>query len=576
MPIDMTDYKAFNPNRSDTSKGNALVPSLPAALRDACMDADQYLSTMARVSGLGVDFVGKAQAPVPSAYSYARIAYMPDANASGLMAWPGINPESLRKIVKENLIPRMVINQRKADVYRYSELAPAQLGQPGWRIEMIEHDKNPSRAIKNDMRDAERFIENCSRDYTYTQARERDANNLSAFSMYLAKTIEDLYTFDGWATWTDMDRAGRLRAFTNLPSGNIRLTFPGQGYKGDPTKFAALIDETGNPIMAFDRDELTWKVMCPRTDPDVMGYGYSITEQAVRLVQGFQGGIDLNCDTFTRSGIPNGMLLLMGDYWNQDQIDLLQREWQNMKKGQSKVWTVPVLAVPEDGDVKVLLLNDLKGTDLRYRDHLNLMAGAYCSIACFPVRRLGLFASGMSRDNEPVKGESMQVAGTDDPGLPRDLGFIGKNITEYFIAPNWPHLRFRFVNTDPKQDAREYELRRLSRTWGETRAEMDQDPLTNGVKADYKPLAEIMEMCPEDPSKIAAFQTLAVKYLELMMGDTGEGGEDGEGGGKDAKTPGAPFTSKIDPAVSETHGHASGVRRNSGAERRAAKVKEPA
>lgn len=941
--VDLSDTGIAYPNRGDTSKGNALLPLPPVELRGTISTAEHYLSTMQSLAGFAKDFIDKAQAPVPSAYSYARISYMPDANAAGLMAWPGINPESLRKIAKENIVPRLVINQRKADVYRYSTLSQAQLGQPGWRIEMRERDKHPSRAVQNDMRDAERFIQNCSRDYTYTQARERDAANLSPFSAFLAKTIEDLYTYDGWATWTDMNRRGQVNAFTTLPAGNIRLAFPGQGYKGDPDKFAALIDETGNPIGAYTRDELTWKVMSPRTDPDVMGYGWSPIEQAVRLVQAFQGGIDLNADTFcysedtevltkagwkrfdaadiaadefatlntlsgkmeyqkatdkvwqdyvgemytmksrsldfvvtpnhrvitqyrpaylatgksdyvaiqakdlyeklnsmtldsrrnyclpavsewegvpvqdklfvsgppqysntqdmrrsisgddycafmgaylsegsttydggaekdriaihqlrkskgyepyrvlltrilgkeppyagedrfyfgwrglaehvrqfgvdcytkripqeildapprqqqifwdhyvlgdgcttsrqtkfaksahdqthitttsrvmadqlqelaqkmgfaaticevdaarysvgkaigdhivrtavtrydvyikmspmqamtmekivyhgkigcvsvpngtlyvrrngksiwcgnTRNGIPNGMLLLMGDYWNQDQIDLLQREWQNMKKGQSKVWTVPVLAVPEDGDVKVLPLNDLKGTDIRYKDHLNLMGGMFCAVNCFPVRRLGLFISGNTVDNAPLKNESTAVGGTDDPGLPRDLNFIGEMISEYLIAPNWPHLFLRFCNTDPKSDSREYELRRLSRTWGETRRETDQDPLTSGVKTELKPLAEIMDLMPEDPAKISAFQVLATKYLELMMG----GGEENEAdGGKDSQpdNKGAPFPSKIDPAESEKHGHTSGVRRNSRAEKESAGTK---
>ena len=70
------------------------------------------------------------------------------------------------------------------------------------------------------------------------------------------------------------------------------------------------------------------------------------------------------------------------------------------------------------------------------------------------------------------------------------------------------------------------------------------------------PLAEI-------EAKLGAFATIAVKYLELKMGGGGEGGA---GGGKDAQEQGAPFPSKTDPGEALSHGHRSGVRRNSAAE----------
>ena len=521
---------------------------------------------MARYTSSVVDAVGKAQGPVPAAYSYATMSYMPDANQGGLMAWPGLNPESLKKICKENVIPRMVINQRKADVRRFSGIS-RQPWEPGWRIEMRESAETPSREIRNQIRDCERFIQNCSQDFSYTQVRERDQAMLCPFSTYLDKTIEDLYTYDGWATWTNTERSGRVSAFTTLPAGNIRLAFPGMGYKGDVNRFAALIDETGTPIDAFTRQELVWKVMNSRTDPEVGAYGWSFAEQGVRLIQAFQGAIDLNADTFSRNGIPNGILALMGDYWNQDQIDLLQREWQNMKKGQSKVWTVPVIAVPDDGDIKMIPLNDLKGTDVRYRDHMNMMGGAFCVVSGYPPSRLGLFASGHNSDNAPIEGESTQIEGSDDVGLPRDLGLLAECVTEYLIAPTWPRLVLRFKNADQKAAARDYEQRKLSRTWAESRAETDQPELTAGVSTELKPLLEIMQYCPEDPAKISAFQTLAVKYLELMMG-----GKDEDGG--DEASPGSPFNSKKDPARAEAHGHTAGVRRNSRAERQSAARKK--
>ena len=264
----------FSPNRGDTSKGNVLMALPPVELRQSLISAEHYLQVMGSAVNEAWNAIGKAAPPVPQAFSYARISYMPDANAAGLMAWPGINPESLRKVARENIVPRMVINQRKADIARYSEISQ-EPWQPGWRITTRDKEKHVSRAVRDDIRDAVRFLESCSRDFSYGDARGRDTGFLTPLAAFLQKSIEDIYTYDGWATWTDMDKAGRVKAFTSLPAGNIRLAFPGQGYKNDPTKFAALIDETGNPITSFTRDELVWKVMNPRTDPDVGDYAPS-------------------------------------------------------------------------------------------------------------------------------------------------------------------------------------------------------------------------------------------------------------------------------------------------------------
>ena len=103
------------------------------------------------------------------------------------------------------------------------------------------------------------------------------------------------------------------------------------------------------------------------------------------------------------------MLLLKGDYFNQDQIDALMREWTNMKRGISKLWGMPVMSVPEGGEVELLQFMDLKGEDVRYKDHLNMMAGLVCLVYNFPVRRLGLFASGNKRDNQPVQDAAIEI-----------------------------------------------------------------------------------------------------------------------------------------------------------------------
>lgn len=550
--------------RNDEGRAAARFSQPDVAFKGQVVGVDTYLMAMrssmgdvAKATENALGEVVKALGEPPQAYSYATASFMPDPANAGLLPWPGIAPESLRKIARENIAPQLVARARVADLARYSGLSH-NIWEPGWQVGMRVASETPTEQDRADIRDAERFVWNCNRESGYSDARRRDAHLLHPFDMFLRAFGDDTHTFDGWAVWTDMTRDGKVKAFANLPAGNIRLAVPGRGVAGDPRLFAALVDETGNPVKSFTRDELFWSVRNPRNDPVSYGYGWSEIEVAVLMVQALQSAIQLNNDTFTKSSIPNGMMLLKGDFWNQSQIDAIMREWTNMKRGVSKMWGIPVMSVPEGADVEVMPLMDLKGQEIRYRDHINLMGGLYCVISQFPPRRLGIFASGAQRDNAPVQNESVEQAGVDDPGLPALLGFVSNRVNEYLMWPNWPRLRMWFNGANPKQDAREYEARKQARTWAESRAEVDLKKLTDGVPEKYRPLVEVMQYCPEDSSKVAAFSTLAAKWLEtLTPKDEGTGGT-----ARDEKRTGAPFPSKTDPAASLAHGHRAGVRRD--------------
>jgi hypothetical protein len=581
----------FDVNASPPVKGAAL-PRPSTLLQGLIVSPDTYTIALAADAGsdpLTASFkaVGdsiaaacKALAIPPRAYSYASMSFMPDTAAHGLIQWPGINPDSLRKVSRENIIPRMVFNARVNDIARYADFARYPW-QTGWTIGLRDPSSTPTSQDRADIREATSFVMNCCRDSSFdpdapADPRGRDAHRLMPFDTFLRASTDDMMTFDAWAIWTDRTRRGGVNAFTCLPAGNVRLANPATGYRNDPSLFAALLDETGNPVAGFTRDDLIWRVQSPRTDPSTYGYGWPLIEQSVRVIQAFQSAVDLNASTFDKSGIPNAILKLTGEFFNQDQIDAMMREWNNMKKGISKTWGLPVIAIPEDGDIELLNLNDIKGMDVRYKDHMNMMAGIWCVIAGFPIRRMGFFASGHSRDNMPVPDQSVEIQGVDDPGLPPLLSHIEATLNPYIIQANWPRLALYFYNKDPKSDARGYEARKLARTWGESRVEVDQPVLADlakGPKAWLKPLMEMMDLAPEDSAKMSGYfslgQQLLVDRLKREAIDDGyeldptDPPDATAGDRTPAKTPGAAFPSKKDPAASQEHGHRAGVRRTS-------------
>lgn len=519
--------------------------------------AEAYASMFTKSMEAGL---AKAMNAAPQMFTFGAISYMPDGYDSNLLQWPGISPESLLKIARENIAPHMIIGMRCDDVARYSQLSD-QIWRPGWCIEpRYQMDEIPA-GMKRDIREAELFIQNCNIETGSTGARKRDAKNISNFQTFLAGLTRDTLTVDQMAVWTDMDNGDRVKGFSLIPASRIRLVAPGKVFQQRPDVYAVAIDEGGTPKYAFTRDQLIFTRRNIRESTESVGYGYSEIEMSSRLIMGFQNAMDFNISVFDRNAIPNGMLVLKGETVTQKQLDLLNRLWSNMKKGITKAWTLPVLGLPgKDSSLELVNFNDVKGMEVYYQDFMNMAIGAFCTIYRFPIKRLGYRISGKGKDTE-ASGPEQDLVDESDPGLAPLLISIETLLNEYIVWSRWPLLRFNFNAKSPVEDSRSYEAKKLARTWSEERKEAGLPPLETlaGGDAKLKKIAQALGLAPADPAKDGVFQAL----ISALMASKPAAGA-AKPGGKD----GARMTSKIDPARSEKHGGTAGVRRNSRAEKK--------
>ncbi len=503
-----------------------------------------------------VNFISKGLSldTPPNSLAFSRLSYIPDPTAETLLAWPGLPPESLQKMAWANIAPQIIINTRVDDVLLYSSLS-TQPSAPGWKIEMRDRKKFPSAKDFKEIETAQNFIWNCNTETQLYQARERDQERYTNFAKFLALITRDSLTYDGIAIYTDMDKHKSIKAFTAIPASMIRLAGP-EGYKKNKKDFAVLIDEGNNVTRAFSRDELIWYVRNARIDPGAAGYGYSEIDGGVRLLESFQNAYDLNADVFTKNATPNGMLILKGMGFTQNEIDLLSRAWMNMKRGVSKGWTLPALVVPPDGEVDILDMGALKGNEARYQDHLNMSFSLFCALYRIPSRRFGMRISGKGPDAKPIENQA-DILDDEDPGKVVLLGHIERIVNEYLLWPRWPGLVFSFTGKTPKEDAREYQAKELAKTYGERRASSDFPDLeTLAESEDEKFIARIMNLAPTDPGMAGIFQSVVSAYMNAKFGKQSMG-EKGD----------ARFPAQSDPGKAEDKGFIGGVRRNSRAER---------
>lgn len=555
-------YDAYVALATQVMEGNAPRGSFLSDVTVAYSKAihDSWDAFIKNQEELKKSAVSKAIAVPADFLTYARMSYMPDPTASNILPWPAVHPEAIRKIVMENLAPNLIIGMRSDDVMMYSQ--PSQhLWKPGWRMEMVQGNKTPSRQDQKDMREAEEFLLNSSKNFKNDDSIKRMDANLPDFAHFLTAIVRDTLTYDLVAISTDRNGSGDLLEFSPAPAGNIRFVGLG-GYEGDKSIYAVAVDEGGSVRHKYERSELFTYVRNVRTDPEysitmTRGYGTPEITTAMRLIQIFQNVIEFNADTFTRSGVPHGMMLLKGSGWNQKQVDVLTRMWQNLKHGISKVWALPVLAAPKDGEVEIVDFSRIKGQEAFYQDLLNLSIGCFCAVFRFPPHRLGYRISGAGPDTHRERSETPgRLIDDDDPGKVALLMHIEAIVNQMLVWPRWPQLKMAFTGKEPKADAREYEARKNAQTWGEARAEADLPALAelDVVKSNpkLKDIADVMDIAPLDPNMSGVFQSIAAALLTPEK-ETGE--------------PGNNMTSTKDPAAARHHGKEAGIRRPSAREK---------
>ena len=546
----ITKALGFDPALDPNADGAVMLPASPkGSLEDGTMAA--MMQSVLSYSSMGE--TSKALAPPPGVMPFGQISYMPDPSSKGVLSEPGIASEALAKIARECVAPQMIIGMREDDLMRYSQLSD-QTWKPGWAIETVDRSIHPGPAALRDIRACELFIQNSNIETGPSGASERDQAGYDSFTTFLCKWVRDTLTYDRVGLWKDVDNRGAVKSYKLLPGRNMRFAAQG-GYNGHKELFAVLVDDGSRVHKAFTREELTIYVRNPRTDADVGLYGYAEIEIAVRLIQAFQFAVDLNANAFDRNSIPNGILTISGGTITQRQLDLLNRIWTNFKRGVTKSWALPVIALHGESKLEILDLHEMKGMEGLYKDLMNMLAGMFATIYRFPVNRLGYRISGHGKDTEPPANGGGVMVDEDDPGLAPLLTHAEQLINPYLIATRWPHLRFVFRGKSPKEDARSYEARKNAQTWGEARREAGLPPLEDQAEEeDLKKIARLMTLAPIEPNLSGIYQSIAAA---LIAGDA-----------KDAATPGARTQSSTDPAISMQHGKAPGVRRNSKQEKK--------
>lgn len=121
----------------------------------------------------------------------------------------------------------------------------------------------------------------------------------------------------------------------------------------------------------YREDELVAYARNTRTDERLHGMGIGELEQSFSAIEGWLFGLDYNLGRFRKDSLPRGFLQLVGKV-NDQQLQSFRLEWMQLMMGNSKRWTIPMIA-GEELDAKWTAI-DLSSRDMEYHQLMFLLA----------------------------------------------------------------------------------------------------------------------------------------------------------------------------------------------------------
>ena len=430
--------------------------------------------------------------------------------------------DTLRQMSISNTVIAAIIQTR---VNQLSQFAVPQQGNydRGYRIILRDRrDKNKvmTKAQQAKATELERMLESTGYMLPHEKPYDRDS-----FRGFLKKIVRDCLTYDQICIEKIRDRKGRISRFIALPTETIRPAVADVEHM-DPeerrNRVAYVQVYEDSVIAEFGPDDLAWSVMNPRSDLRVNGFGFSPIEQLIRMITSWLYGFEYNTKFFSQGSAIKGVINVKGAIPDR-QLRAFRRMWYSMVTGVQNSWKTPILNAE---DLQWVSLHSTN-REMEFGQWLDFLTKSICSVYGIDPVEIGfIYGSGgggsslfESRPNQHEVQESK------DKGLRPLIEHIEDTINEHIIWELEPDFEFAFTGFDAKAEDKEREARMLEvtkvKTVDEIRAEMDEDPLPDG-------LGEIIL----DPTFLQWVQGKQGMEQEGEggFGEDGEG-EAGEGGG---------------------------------------------
>jgi hypothetical protein len=353
--------------------------------------------------------------------------------------------------------------------------------------------------------------------------RQRKRLGRQSLRQFIALSVRDSLSMDSTPIETEFkrDKSLGIDGFYAVDGSTIRLCTE-EGYKGDDEIFALQVVQ-GHIRTAYDYTGLIYEPRNPRSDVMTAGYGLSETELLIKVVTGFLNAMTLNIRGFSDNSIPKGVLHLSGNYSDTD-LTAFKRYWNGMVKGVNNAWSVPVL-VSKDQESKASFENfGVEFNEMMFSKWMTFLTSIICAIYGMSPAEIN-FDSFSGGNTSPLGGSDTaeKLAQSKDSGLRPLLAYYENIFTDYVLAELGDSYVFRWTGVDEDDQDKRHELKKLTMSVNEMRAELGLDHQSASWGE-----------APLNPSLIGAWtaeQQAAQQPGPDMQGTDQAPGFDGQGGG---------------------------------------------
>ncbi len=422
--------------------------------------------------------------------------------------------DSMRQMVDQTPVLNAVIMTRIRQIGRFCR--PQETDDtPGFVIRHIEKDHQIAGGEDEAIQLLHKFVNNCGWEFNPRQRQRLKRDNFTGF---MSKLIRDSLTMDAAAIETEFkrDRRRGIDGFYAVDGATIRLCTE-EGYQGDDEIFALQVVQ-GMVRTAYSYNDLIYVPRNPRTDVRLAGYGLSETELLIRVVTGFLNAMTYNIKGFDDNAIPKGMLHLSGDYDSRD-LSAFKRYWNAMVKGINNAWTVPVM-VSKDQESKASFEKfGIEFDEMHFSKWMTFLTSMICAVYGMAPDEINFESFSSSQSSLSGSDTEQKLGDSKEKGLRPLMSYVESLISDYIISDFSDKYVFRWAGLDQEDQDKRFEMRKLTQTLDEARAQESMDAIGGDLGN-----------APLNASLIGIYQGQLQQAQEDFGQVEGEPGADEEGG----------------------------------------------
>lgn len=467
----------------------------------------------------------RTRAPAASGRQSVSLDEMQVAMAGDYYDPPSVlSPDVARRMVDQTPILSALIMTRQRQVARFCNLSEDD--GLGFAIRHVDPKHSLAPEEEASIRRLTGFFRHCGWEWS---PRKRKALGRDGFHAFMMKLTRDSMTLDRAPIEVEMkrDRSLGIDGLYAIDGATFRLCPPGQGYRGDRSIYALQVIN-GRIATAYDADSVIFEARNPRADVRFGDYGFSELDVLVQTVTGFLNAMTLNISGFQRNTIPKGILHLFGEYSDSD-LASFKQYWGAMLRGAENAWVAPVMVSRDPQGKAQFEKLGVEFNEMYFGKWMTFLASIICAVFSMDPSEINFesFTNGTSSLSGDDTAE--KLAASKDKGLRPLLSYFEDLFSDYIVAEFGEKYCFRWVGLDPKDEAREWEARKMVLTVDELRARLGEE----------KHPDETIGNAPLNPSLIGLYQQSIQPQGQDFGNAPGDfgmpGGGPGEGPGGDGE-----------------------------------------